>query len=73
MILLGFFVSLSYSVCVCVCVLAFSSMADLKSTFLKVYSVLKDELLQDPAFEFTDASRQWIERMLDYNVPGGGK
>uniref|UniRef100_A0A0A0K801 Uncharacterized protein n=1 Tax=Cucumis sativus TaxID=3659 RepID=A0A0A0K801_CUCSA len=46
-------------------------MADLKSTFLKVYSVLKSELLQDPAFEFTDASRQWVERMLDYNVPGG--
>ncbi|KAK9268144.1 hypothetical protein L1049_010584 [Liquidambar formosana] len=36
-----------------------------------VYSVLKSELLQDPAFEFTDDSRQWVERMLDYNVPGG--
>ncbi|XP_043688981.1 farnesyl pyrophosphate synthase 1-like [Telopea speciosissima] len=45
--------------------------SDLKSTFLKVYSVLKSELLQDPAFEFTDDSRQWVERMLDYNVPGG--
>ncbi|KAJ4980757.1 hypothetical protein NE237_031594 [Protea cynaroides] len=44
---------------------------DLKSTFLKVYSVLKSELLHDPAFEFTDDSRQWVERMLDYNVPGG--
>ncbi|XP_043693582.1 farnesyl pyrophosphate synthase 1 [Telopea speciosissima] len=44
---------------------------DMKSTFLKVYSVLKSELLQDPAFEFTDDSRQWVERMLDYNVPGG--
>lgn len=40
-----------------------SSMADLRSTFLKVYSVLKEELLNDPAFEFTDASRQWIERV----------
>lgn len=46
-------------------------MADLKSTFLKVYSVLKYELLHDPAFEWTEDSRQWVERMLDYNVPGG--
>ncbi|XVF75148.1 hypothetical protein PTKIN_Ptkin13bG0164100 [Pterospermum kingtungense] len=46
-------------------------MADLKSAFLKVYSQLKSELLQDPAFEFTDDSRQWVDRMLDYNVPGG--
>uniref|UniRef100_A0A5B7AHY6 Putative farnesyl diphosphate synthase n=1 Tax=Davidia involucrata TaxID=16924 RepID=A0A5B7AHY6_DAVIN len=46
-------------------------MSDLKSKFLEVYSVLKSELLHDPAFEFTDDSRQWVERMLDYNVPGG--
>ncbi|GLT80250.1 hypothetical protein SLA2020_517020 [Shorea laevis] len=46
-------------------------MADLKSTFLKVYTVLKSELLQDPSFEFTDDSREWVERMLNYNVPGG--
>ncbi|KDP35531.1 hypothetical protein JCGZ_08969 [Jatropha curcas] len=46
-------------------------MADLKSTFLEVYSVLKKELLQDPAFEWTPDSREWVERMLDYNVPGG--
>ncbi|PKI66083.1 hypothetical protein CRG98_013529 [Punica granatum] len=46
-------------------------MADLKSKFLKAYSVLKAELLQDPAFEFTDNDRQWVDRMLDYNVPGG--
>ncbi|OAY41233.1 farnesyl pyrophosphate synthase 1 isoform X1 [Manihot esculenta] len=46
-------------------------MADLKSTFLRVYSVLKQELLEDPAFEWTPDSRQWVERMLDYNVPGG--
>ena len=38
-------------------------MADLKSTFLKVYSVLKSELLEDPAFEWTDDSRQWVERV----------
>ncbi|CAB4275583.1 unnamed protein product [Prunus armeniaca] len=46
-------------------------MADLKSKFLQVYSVLKSELLEDPAFEFTNDSRQWVERMTDYNVPGG--
>ncbi|CAA3005136.1 farnesyl diphosphate synthase [Olea europaea subsp. europaea] len=46
-------------------------MSDLKSKFLEVYSVLKSELLNDPAFEFTDDSRQRVERMLDYNVPGG--
>ncbi|OMP05192.1 Polyprenyl synthetase [Corchorus capsularis] len=46
-------------------------MADLKSAFLKVYSQLKSELLEDPAFEFTDDSRLWVDRMLDYNVPGG--
>ena len=39
------------------------SMADLKSTFLEVYSVLKSELLSDPAFEFSDDSRQWVERV----------
>ncbi|KAK1397154.1 Farnesyl diphosphate synthase [Heracleum sosnowskyi] len=44
---------------------------DLKAKFLEVYSVLKSELLNDSAFEFTDDSRQWVERMLDYNVPGG--
>ncbi|TQD92238.1 hypothetical protein C1H46_022208 [Malus baccata] len=37
-------------------------MADLKSKFLKVYSVLKSELLEDPAFDFTNDSRQWVER-----------
>nr|APG79411.1 FPS2 [Eucommia ulmoides]BAB60822.1 putative FPP synthase 2 [Eucommia ulmoides] len=46
-------------------------MSDLKSKFLEVYSVLKSELLNDPAFDFTDDSRLWVERMLDYNVPGG--
>ncbi|KAB8731784.1 hypothetical protein FH972_026423 [Carpinus fangiana] len=46
-------------------------MSELRSKFLEVYSVLKAELLHDPAFEFTDDSRQWVERMLDYNVPGG--
>nr|ADL74465.1 farnesyl diphosphate synthase [Bupleurum chinense] len=44
---------------------------DLKTKFLEVYSVLKSELLTDPAFEFTPDSREWVDRMLDYNVPGG--
>lgn len=44
---------------------------DLKAAFLEVYSRLKSELLEDPAFSSTDDSRQWIDRMLDYNVPGG--
>ncbi|XP_038686765.1 farnesyl pyrophosphate synthase isoform X1 [Tripterygium wilfordii] len=46
-------------------------MSDTKSKFLEAYFVLKSELLHDPAFEFTDDSRKWVERMLDYNVPGG--
>ncbi|TXG68072.1 hypothetical protein EZV62_009347 [Acer yangbiense] len=46
-------------------------MGDLRSKFMEVYSVLKAELLNDPAFEFNDTSRQWVDRMLDYNVPGG--
>ncbi|KNA12159.1 hypothetical protein SOVF_128270 [Spinacia oleracea] len=46
-------------------------MSDLRSKFLEVYEVLKSELLNDPAFEWTDTSRQWVDRMLDYNVPGG--
>nr|AFW98439.1 farnesyl diphosphate synthase [Leibnitzia anandria] len=45
--------------------------SDLKSKFLEVYEALKSELLHDPAFEFDDDSRQWVEKMLDYNVPGG--
>nr|AJC52329.1 farnesyl diphosphate synthase 2 [Taraxacum brevicorniculatum] len=45
--------------------------SDLKSKFLEVYETLKSELIHDPAFEFDDDSRQWVERMLDYNVPGG--
>nr|AFX68799.1 farnesyl pyrophosphate synthase [Dendrobium officinale] len=44
---------------------------DLKTNFLQIYSRLKSDLLDDPAFSFTEDSRQWIDRMLDYNVPGG--
>ncbi|PKA61464.1 Farnesyl pyrophosphate synthase 1 [Apostasia shenzhenica] len=45
--------------------------ADLKTRFLQIYYRLKSELLEDPAFSFTDDARQWIDRMLEYNVPGG--
>ncbi|XP_051135123.1 farnesyl pyrophosphate synthase-like isoform X1 [Andrographis paniculata] len=46
-------------------------MADLKSKFMAVYSVLKSELLNDPVFEHNDFSRQWLEGMFDYNAPEG--
>ncbi|GAA0159213.1 acyltransferase [Lithospermum erythrorhizon] len=46
-------------------------MSNLKSKFFEVYDVLKAELLKDKAFDFTKDSCQWVERMLDYNVPGG--
>ncbi|XP_017698872.2 farnesyl pyrophosphate synthase-like isoform X2 [Phoenix dactylifera] len=44
---------------------------DVRSIFPQIYFRLKAELLEDPAFDFTDEGRQWINRMLDYNVPGG--
>ncbi|GJW57412.1 chrysanthemyl diphosphate synthase, partial [Tanacetum coccineum] len=43
---------------------------DLKSKFMQVYDHLKSELIHDPAFEFDDVSRQWVDKMIDYNVPG---
>nr|ACJ38671.1 farnesyl pyrophosphate synthase [Chimonanthus praecox] len=46
-------------------------ISDPRSAFMRAYDRLKSELLQDSAFDFTDDSRQWIDRMLDYNVPGG--
>lgn len=44
---------------------------DTKADFARIYEALKEELLRDPAFEFTDESLHWIDRMLDYNVLGG--
>lgn len=38
-------------------------MVDIKDKFKEVFSVLKSELLNDPAFEFTDDSRQWVDRV----------
>ncbi|KAL9230030.1 hypothetical protein vseg_005427 [Gypsophila vaccaria] len=46
-------------------------MSELRSKFLEAYEVLKSELINDPAFEWDTTSRQWVQRMLDYNVPGG--
>lgn len=48
-----------------------SGAADVRSLFCQIYSRLKSELLEDPAFDSTDDARQWIDKMLDYNVPGG--
>lgn len=45
--------------------------SDTKKRFIQIYGHLKSELLSDPAFDFTDDSRAWVERVLDYNVPGG--
>lgn len=39
-------------------------MSDLKSRFIEVYGVLKQELLNDPAFEFDNDSRQWVDRVI---------
>ncbi|OAY77072.1 Farnesyl pyrophosphate synthase 1 [Ananas comosus] len=47
------------------------SLISCRSPLRETSSVVKAELLDDPAFDFTDESRQWIDRMLDYNVPGG--
>ncbi|OMO81614.1 hypothetical protein COLO4_23477 [Corchorus olitorius] len=43
----------------------FALMADLKSAFSQVYSQLKSNLFEDPAFEFADDSRQWLDRLPD--------
>ncbi|KAJ3677542.1 hypothetical protein LUZ60_003266 [Juncus effusus] len=42
-----------------------------RTKFLALYDRLKDELLHDPAVEFTEEMRQNLEEMLDYNVPRG--
>ncbi|VAH52849.1 unnamed protein product [Triticum turgidum subsp. durum] len=44
-----------------------------RERFLRAYERLKDELLNDRAFnfDFTEETRQWVAKMLDYNVPGG--
>ncbi|KQJ85061.1 farnesyl pyrophosphate synthase 1 [Brachypodium distachyon] len=44
-----------------------------RERFLRAYERLKSELLNDRAFnfDFTPETRQWVAKMLDYNVPGG--
>ncbi|XP_057534086.1 farnesyl pyrophosphate synthase-like [Amaranthus tricolor] len=42
-----------------------------KERFQQVYEVLKKDVLEDPAFEHDDVSLQWVQQMMDYNVPGG--
>ncbi|CAL1384786.1 unnamed protein product [Linum trigynum] len=46
-------------------------MADAKSKFMEVYSILKTQIFEDPAFEFDSASRQWVDSVMDYNIPKG--
>ncbi|KAL4340663.1 hypothetical protein GQ457_08G007860 [Hibiscus cannabinus] len=41
-------------------------MSELKLKFMQVYSVLQSKLLNDTCFEFTDDSRQWVERVIPY-------
>lgn len=36
---------------------------DTRAAFARIYKTLKEELLTDPAFEFTEESRQWIDRV----------
>lgn len=39
-------------------------MGEFRAKFMEVYSVLKSELLNDPDFEFTDVSRDWVDRVF---------
>lgn len=42
---------------------AVAAGGDLKAAFLQIYGVLKEDLLRDPAFDYTDESREWIEKV----------
>ncbi|KAM7256462.1 hypothetical protein ACFE04_012203 [Oxalis oulophora] len=44
---------------------------DRKLALLKVYNTLKQELLDDPAFDNRIGYRLWLDKMMDYNIPGG--
>lgn len=49
-----------------------SKKATNQTKFLEVYEKLKLQLLADSEeFTFTKDSRRWVEKLLDYNVPGG--
>lgn len=41
---------------------------DLKSKFIQVYTTLKSELINDPAFEFDEDSRQWVEKVKSHSI-----
>ncbi|GKC57086.1 hypothetical protein Tco_1084684, partial [Tanacetum coccineum] len=45
------------------CLLSTTMSNDLKSKFMQVYDHLKSELIHDPAFEFDDVSRQWVDKV----------
>lgn len=45
------------------------SGGDSKAEFTELYSRLKEEMLADPAFEFTDESLQWIDRVMPPPLP----
>ncbi|GJN17945.1 hypothetical protein PR202_gb05053 [Eleusine coracana subsp. coracana] len=40
------------------------SGGDTKAAFAEIYDKLKQEMLEDPSFEFTDESLQWIDRVM---------
>ena len=40
------------------------SGGDSTAEFAEIYNKLKEEMLEDPAFEFTDESLQWIDRVM---------
>uniref|UniRef100_A0ACD5UVI9 Uncharacterized protein n=1 Tax=Avena sativa TaxID=4498 RepID=A0ACD5UVI9_AVESA len=50
-----------------------NSAQQTRERFLRAYERLKSELLDDRAFnfDFTEETRQWVAKMMDYNVPGG--
>ena len=37
---------------------------DTMAAFARIYDVLKEELLKDPAFDFTHESHQWVDRVM---------
>lgn len=51
--------------------MASNGIVDVKTKFEEIYLELKAQILNDPAFDYTEDARQWVEKMLDYTVPGG--
>ncbi|XP_002987912.2 farnesyl pyrophosphate synthase [Selaginella moellendorffii] len=49
-----------------------SPAGSFRDKFVAAFDKIKKELLADcDAFQFTRESREWVSKMLDYNVPGG--